>query len=210
VRVNFIGNTCNNHYGLCKFLRKAGVDAQLFYDRRGDIQTFPEAEDAFLADQPADWVHPYEGTDVGPHPWHHIPPAFMARLADCDLLQAESEGLLWAWQSGKPYIWSYIGADLNFFSYHTYWSRRWNEAHPEHLLTPWPIAGPLSAPRPFGGNAGTSPCATDMVSCPGCCHPNGSPISPASSSTPSCSRRARPGLWPPCWLISACRTNPRD
>ena len=136
MRVNFIGNTCNNHYGLCKFLRKAGVDAQLFYDRRGDIQTFPEAEDAFLADQPADWIHPYEAADVGPHPWHHIPPAFMARLADCDLLQAESEGLLWAWQSGKPYLWSYIGADLNFFPYHAYWSRHWKEATPEHLLTP--------------------------------------------------------------------------
>jgi len=136
LRVNFIGNTCNNHYGLCKFLRKAGVDAHLFYDRRGDIQTFPEAEDAFLADQPTEWIHPYEATDVGPHPWHHIPPAFMERLRNCDLLQAESEGLIWAWQSGKPYIWSYCGADLNFFPYHAYWSRHWNEANPEHLLTP--------------------------------------------------------------------------
>ncbi|MGE5406732.1 MAG: glycosyltransferase [Methanosarcina sp.] len=136
MKVNFIGNTCNNAYAIVKFLRKAGVDAHLFYNKTLDIQTMPYSEDPELLHNSPDWLHPFSEEDTGPHPLRTLRKEFLDKLADCDLIQAEDVGISWAMQTGKPYIWIPYGWDLNFYSFYSYWQKHLQNEFPEYLFAP--------------------------------------------------------------------------
>lgn len=136
MKVNIIGNTCNNAYAIAKFLRKAGIDAHLFYNKTLDIQTMPYSEDPELLDDFPRWLHPYSDEDTGPHPFRSVKKEFLEKISDCDLIQAEDVGIIWAMQTGKPYIWVPYGWDLNFYSFYSYWKNYLSNDYPEYLLAP--------------------------------------------------------------------------
>ena len=134
LRVNFLGNTCNNHYSIAKALRRIGVDAHLFYNAGLHWQTHPAADDPDVASEPPEWLHPYSGADEGPHPFRGPTPELAALIADCDLIHAEDVGLVWAAQSGRPYVWDPYGFDMKSYGFHRYWRTQWNPAHSERML----------------------------------------------------------------------------
>lgn len=136
LRVHFIGNTCNNHYVLAKALRQQGVDAHLFYNAGGHWQTHPAADDDCVVDNAPDWLHPYCAADEGPTPLRG-PRAVLARqIADCEVIHAEDIGVIWAAQSGKPYVWDPYGYDMKFYGFNHYWQQHWHGNHPERVLAP--------------------------------------------------------------------------
>jgi glycosyltransferase involved in cell wall biosynthesis len=134
LRVHFVGNTCNNHYLLAKALRRLGVDAHLFYNVGLHFQTHPVADDPSLATNAPDWLHPYSDADVGPRAFWQPRPLLQQAIADCDLIHAEDVSLVWAAQSGKPYVWDPYGYDLNFYSFYPHWRAEWHGAHPDRIL----------------------------------------------------------------------------
>ncbi|MGE5499541.1 MAG: glycosyltransferase, partial [Syntrophothermus sp.] len=136
MKINILGNTCNNAYAIVKYLRQLGVDAHLFYNKTLDIQTLPQSEDPELLKNFPDWLHPYSEEDTGPHPFRSANKEFLEKISDCDLIQAEDVGIIWAMQSGKPYVWIPYGWDLNFYSFFSYWKKYYQNDFPEYFLTP--------------------------------------------------------------------------
>jgi glycosyltransferase involved in cell wall biosynthesis len=134
LRVHLVGNTCNNHYLIAKGLRRLGVDAHLFHDAGLHWQTHPVADDPHLETDAPDWLHPYRAGDVGPVPFRRAGPVLAARLADCDLVHAEDVGLVWAAQTGRPYVWDPYGYDVNFYGFPAHWRPQWHAAHPDRVL----------------------------------------------------------------------------
>jgi glycosyltransferase involved in cell wall biosynthesis len=134
LRVHLLGNTCNNHFTLARYLRDAGVDAHLFYNADLHWQTLPESEEPSVADDRPEWLHPYGTADAGPTPFAGASPALAAAIGDCDLIQAEDVGLVWAAQSGRPYLWYPYGYDLNVYPFQHHWYAQWSLAHPDLVL----------------------------------------------------------------------------
>lgn len=134
LRVHLLGNTCNNHFTLATFLRRAGVDAHVFYNADLHQQTLPESEDPLVATHRPDWLHPYRFSDAGATPFDAPSPALARAISNCDLIQAEDVGLLWAAQSGRPYLWYPYGYDLNFYAFQRHWHASWSLTNPEHVL----------------------------------------------------------------------------
>lgn len=134
LRVHFVGNTCNNHFVLARYLRQLGVDAHLFYNRDLDPQTFPESEDPSIARERPAWLHPFTTADAGHEPWRRCASPLSEALAACDLLHVEDVGLVWAAQTGRPYLWYPYGYDLNKYPFATYWASEWSPLHPDRYL----------------------------------------------------------------------------
>jgi glycosyltransferase involved in cell wall biosynthesis len=139
LRVNFVCNTCNNHYVLAKGLRRLGVEAKLFFEEEAGFQDHPASEDPELADGPLpNWVIPV------PRQWSRwtsrarLSREILERIADCDLLHVHGIGVVWAARTGRPFVWHPYGTDVT----------SWLHYHSDLLLTrrrDWPV--PL--PRPY-------------------------------------------------------------
>ena len=126
LRVNLYGNVCNNLYVLAKFLRRVGVDAQLFVERT--FAWLPEHEDPDLAGRYPDWIHV-----TGDLRWRRyglFDGAFVKRLADGDVVHTSSYGPIWARQTGRPFVFQTYGGDLRNLPFmtdslhHRYLARR--------------------------------------------------------------------------------------
>lgn len=119
MRVNFIGNLANNHYVLAKGLRGLGIDARLYYQSLG-FHSLPQADDPELANGPLpDWLVP---VSLQPTRWrqsYYAPPNLRRELAKCDILHAHGPGLIWAAQTGRPFVWHPYGSDLTYLSFHS-------------------------------------------------------------------------------------------
>lgn len=116
MRVGLVGNVCNNHYVLAKALRKKGVDAHVYFPD-GVLQQSPYSEDSELLDQHVDWLHPFKPESnrlLGPY---SPPDGLLNELKGFDLLHAHAEGLLWAAESGTPYIFHPHGIDFVKFPF---------------------------------------------------------------------------------------------
>lgn len=124
MKINIIGNTCNNHYTIAKNLRQLGVDAHLYFDGRQDAQTFPESDDVRLRTEYPDWLHRYGEKEVGRAPFVGVSDKFHRELADCDLLHVEDCGVIWASQTGRPFVWDPYGYDLNHYPFYKFWHKR--------------------------------------------------------------------------------------
>ncbi len=124
MKINMIGNTCNNHYTIAKNLRQLGVDAHLYFDGRQDAQTFPESDDVYLRNGYPDWIHRYGEKEVGRAPFVGVTEKFRKDLANCDLLHVEDCGVIWASQTGRPFIWDPYGYDLNHYPFYKFWHKR--------------------------------------------------------------------------------------
>lgn len=137
MRVNFIGNTSNLHYRLAKNLRKFGIETHLYYSQNSDPQNFPQWDEPDLLKNMPDWLHPYSVEQIGRYPHRSLPSAFAREIAECDILHVEDMGVLWASQTGKPFVWDPYGWDLQFFPFYSYWQSYWQFInHPEYLLAP--------------------------------------------------------------------------
>lgn len=112
MRVHFIGNICNNHYVIAKYLRRIGVDAHLFFYKNASMQEQPGSEDPELLGNPPKWCHAYTDADTGSYPWEGVTPGFLETLSKCDLIHAHDYGLIWAAQTNRPYVWHPYGHDL--------------------------------------------------------------------------------------------------
>ncbi len=121
MRVNFIGNTCNNHYVLARYLRELGVDAHLYYNGKAALQCWPQSEDPELEQEPAPWVHTYRHPEKPFLPLNVVAPALLRELADCDLLHVHGEGLLLAVKTGRPFIWHPFGSDFFHLPFYDSW-----------------------------------------------------------------------------------------
>ena len=129
MKVNLIGNTSNLHYRIAKNLRNLGVDARLFYDENSDPQNFPYWDEPKLKNNMPDWIVPYSIKKIGNHPLRRVSNSFLKQLSDCDILHVEHMGLIWAYLTGKPYIWDPFGWDLQFFPFYSFWQNQWNHTH---------------------------------------------------------------------------------
>lgn len=119
MRVNFIGNLANNHYVLAKGMRGLGVDARLYYQEAG-YSSLPQADDPELADAPLpSWLVPVEHQYTRWQPSYYISPRLQHELAQCDILHAHGTGLIWAAQTGRPFVWHPYGSDLTYLSVHS-------------------------------------------------------------------------------------------
>jgi glycosyltransferase involved in cell wall biosynthesis len=119
VRVNFIGNLANNHYVLAKGLRSLGVDARLYYQDNG-FHSLPQADDPEIANGPLpDWLVLMKHHYTRWRQSYYLPADFRRELAECDTLHAHGMGLIWAAQTGRPYIWHPYGSDLTYLSFHS-------------------------------------------------------------------------------------------
>lgn len=113
MRVHLVSNVCNNHYVIAKFLRRIGVDAHLYYPEWGDFQMQPESEDPEIRDHRPDWLHPYGPAQIGRAAHVAIPETFRKELFACDVLHVHDLlPLLWAADSGRPYVWHPFGTDI--------------------------------------------------------------------------------------------------
>lgn len=113
MRVHLVSNVCNNHYVIAKYLRRLGVDAHLFYPEWGDLQMQPESEDPEIKANRPDWLHPYGPAQLGRAAHVSIPEPFRKELFACDVLHVHDLlPLLWAADSGRPYVWHPFGTDI--------------------------------------------------------------------------------------------------
>lgn len=122
MRVNLVGNVCNNHYRIAKALRAAGVEAHLYYHKHGDLQTQPASDDPEVKMGRLSWLHPFTASDSGPTPHLSPKPAFIEELRQCDLLHVQDSGLLWAKMTGRPYIWHPYGSDIMWYPFTDHWN----------------------------------------------------------------------------------------
>ncbi len=136
MRVHFVENTCNANYVAVKHLRRAGVDAHLFYPCDEHFQKDPISEDAELARSLPDWLHPYTREDLGSNPYLDISPELLKEMGDCDIIHAQDVGLVWAARTGRPYVWQPHGSDLYFKPFYGYWRDRLPNSPAEVMLVP--------------------------------------------------------------------------
>lgn len=116
MRVNFIGNLANNHYILAKGLRGLGIDARLYYQDNG-FHSLPQADDPELANSPLpDWLVPVGRQYKRWQPSYHMSRELLDELKQCDILHAHGPGLIWAAQTGRPFIWHPYGSDLTYLT----------------------------------------------------------------------------------------------
>ena len=134
MKVNLIGNTSNLHYRIAKNLRNLGVDARLFYDENSDPQNFPFWDEPKLKNNMPDWIVPFSSKKIGNYPLKCLPKSFLKEISDCDILHVEHMGLIWAYLTGKPYIWDPFGWDLQFFPFYSFWQNQWNHSHRTDIL----------------------------------------------------------------------------
>ena len=143
MRVNFIGNLANNHYVLAKGVRGLGIDARLYYQSLG-FHSLPQADDPELANGPLPhWLNPVSLEHIRWRQSYYAPPDLRRELAQCDILHAHGPGLVWAAQTGRPFIWHPYGSDLTYLSFHSRelcLSRSgglWPVRNYPNLLLPW-------------------------------------------------------------------------
>lgn len=136
MRVNLLGNTCNSHYELAKHLRSLGIDAHLYYDKNLHFQTQPESHDPELLKDWPDWLHPHTYLTDSSNPFHpEAASQLLPEISNCDILQVEDVGLVWASLTGKPYVWLPYGSDVYNYPFYRYW-RLHNPWHPNWALSP--------------------------------------------------------------------------
>jgi glycosyltransferase involved in cell wall biosynthesis len=137
IRVNLIENSANLHYRIAKNLRQMGVDAHLYYHQNADPQNFPYWDEPHLLNNMPDWIHPFSSEQIGRYPFRGLPSTFAHEIAECDILHVENMGVIWASQTGKPFIWDPFGWDLQFYSFYSFWQRYWQFTHhSEYFLAP--------------------------------------------------------------------------
>jgi len=121
MRINFIGNVCNNAYMIAKFLRKKGIDAHLFVLKPYHPQYLPESEDPELLKGYPSWI---EIIDSNKFRWtqpflrHPVyEKKLLERLSKCDIVHAFDWGPAYALFSGRPFIVQACGSELNSFPF---------------------------------------------------------------------------------------------
>jgi glycosyltransferase involved in cell wall biosynthesis len=142
MRVHFVGNVCNNHYVLAKFLRRIGVDAHLYYDPKEDIQNQPQAEDPEMSNLP-NWLHPISSQRSRFQSPHHVTDALLMELGACDILHAHDLGVIWAAKTGRPFVWHPYGGDLfhlPFYFDKSILGQRWGISLPDPRKLLLPLA----------------------------------------------------------------------
>jgi len=119
VKVHFIGNICNNHYVLCKALRKLGIDAHLFltyFDLTHPFsQALPESEDPEIECDYPKWIH-----KISVPRWSPLFPFSLLelkRIAKCDLIHTHGNFAPYVMFLGVPYVIHPYGADLNIYPF---------------------------------------------------------------------------------------------
>jgi len=117
MKVHFVGNTCNNHYGIAKELRKQGVNAHLFipYGQTLTTQTLPESEDPELRDNYPKWIHKMKKVSsfrrLG-----YIAAQDQKQLFDCDIITTHGEYASTI-AKNKPYVIFPHGSDLYLYPF---------------------------------------------------------------------------------------------
>jgi hypothetical protein len=118
MKVHLYGNTLNNAYNLCIFLRRKGIQAEMFLDNSSTFQQdFPWWEDKELSGSNLpDWIHYYK---VKPN--FLFPQSELKRLisdfSNCDVALVGGWGPIIAKWANVPYLFHSHGGDLNITSY---------------------------------------------------------------------------------------------
>lgn len=117
MRVNILGNILNWGMGFGCLLREAGHEVRVFINRRDMDFYQPSWEYPDLSPEKYPFV---EFVDLA-H-WRVLAPgakekAFLARLADCDIIQTFGENAWWAEKTGRPYVVLSAGYDLEFLPF---------------------------------------------------------------------------------------------
>ncbi len=121
MRIHFVDNVCNDHYALVKGMRALGIDAHLFYGTGDGRQCQPEAEDPDIAVTKPDWLHPYPPQRTKFQPQDRCSQDLIDKIAACDLVIAQSVGLIWARRAGRPYIFRPLGTEMVDFIFYNGW-----------------------------------------------------------------------------------------
>ncbi len=121
MKINFIGNVCNNAYVITKFLRKKGVDARLFVLKPYHRQYLPESEDPELLNSYPEWIETIDASHFCcEHPFLRHPfyeRSLLKRLEDCDIIHSFDWGHAYAQFCRRPFIFHVSGADLNYYPF---------------------------------------------------------------------------------------------
>lgn len=117
MKVHLYGNTLNNSYNLTLFLRKKGIDAEMFLDDSSSLQQdYPWWEDAELSESKLpEWIHYYKVK-----PDFVLPQPELKRLisdfSHCDIGLVCGWGPIIAQRAKVPYLFHSYGYDLNITS----------------------------------------------------------------------------------------------
>lgn len=117
MRINILGNILNWGMGFACLLREAGHEARVFINRRDMDFYQPSWEYPDFTPEKYPFV---EFVDLA-H-WRVLAPgakekAFLARLADCDIIQTFGEEAWWAQLTGRPYAVLSPGFDLEVLAF---------------------------------------------------------------------------------------------
>lgn len=121
MKVNFVGNICNNHYAICKGMRAHGIDAHLYYPKPYHPQHLPESEDPILERERPDWLHPF------PHPRNRLSSQLRVGVAPldeigrADIIHTHGAGVVWGVRTGRPVVWHPFGGDLRHWTRYGDW-----------------------------------------------------------------------------------------
>ncbi len=114
MRVNLLGNICNNSFDLAKALREIGVDAHLYltWADQAHPQTRPESSDPSLRGGYPDWIHEL---DVPLARFRHrgwAPRRVREELAACDIIHTHGHYATWIMGERTPYVIQPFGSDF--------------------------------------------------------------------------------------------------
>jgi hypothetical protein len=114
IKVHLYGNTLNNSYNLTVFLRRKGIDAELFLDDSSSLQQdYPWWEDTHLSQNNLPfWIHYYKVKPDFIFPQIELK-NLISDFSKCDIALVCGWGPIIAYRAGVPFLFHSYGSDLN-------------------------------------------------------------------------------------------------